>query len=180
MYDSESRTNANKFWSISRVSWFRSLAKITNNLFSESKEILSTHSTSWSLLLFPVIHIRRVNNNPIIINEKTREQQFLYPESPTNYVVQKHESDAHMNQPKDPKQQCVLLTQLWWNLEVRSPIAVTEYEQTNWKILSYSSWLYRRIEPLAKKGPSGIAYSGCYTPSVSSPRSDGGRLGESL
>ena len=36
-----------------------------------------------------------------------REQgnnNFLYPESPTNDMVQKHESDAHMKQPKGPKQ----------------------------------------------------------------------------
>ena len=63
-----------------------------------------------------------------------REQEnnnFLYPESPTNNVVQKNKSDAHMNQPKDLKQQRVLLSHSWWNLEVWSPTVVTEYEHTN-------------------------------------------------
>lgn len=54
MYDWESRTTTCKFWSVSRVSWWCSLSEITNNLFSRSKKVFSTHSTSRPLFLFLV------------------------------------------------------------------------------------------------------------------------------
>ena len=89
-----------------------------NNLFNRSKEVLSTHSTSRPLLLFPTVHqVMYVSNNLIIIKDRTENNSLLYLESLTNDEVQMGDLDARMGQPKDPKQQHILLLLLsWWSL----------------------------------------------------------------
>ena len=56
---------------------------------------------------------------------------LLYLESLTNDEVQMGDLEARMGQPKDPKQQHILLLLPWWSLEVWSPAEGTEYERIN-------------------------------------------------